>query len=506
MANRNSRIRHGGKLVKLVHSEKSKNIRFHSVLSDYVPLAKLNNEFCETVIFVRSLFLVAKFSHNEDLKQALVPITKPSHTGETDMTSPLGEPLRLPNGVTLPNRLAKSAMTEGLADAKDRPTAQHCQLYKTWSEGGTGLHITGNVMIDRRYLERAGNVVLEDDKELDLFKAWAKDGTVGGNHLWVQLNHPGRQCPRMVNTQPLSPSEVQLDILGNFGKPRAMTVADIEEVIARFVRSATLVKEAGFTGVQIHCAHGYLLSQFLSPMINQRKDEWGGSLENRARIVRTIVRKVREAVGADFPIGVKLNSADFQKGGFTLEDCVQVASWLGEEGIDLLEVSGGTYEQLSLFGVEPKDVRESTRKREAYFIEYAERIKASANVPVMITGGFRSRDVMERAVENGEVDIVGLARPLCTQPDCSRLLIEKKVDSIDTYENQLVLGNGFWGNNSPLSLIKAINGFGQMGFYYWQIIRLSKGLSPEPDLKTFKAFARHMKNDAKLNIRRKMAA
>jgi 2,4-dienoyl-CoA reductase-like NADH-dependent reductase (Old Yellow Enzyme family) len=419
------------------------------------------------------------------------------------MTSPLASPISLPNGSVLANRLCKSAMTEGLADKFDLPTPALIQLYKTWSQGGTGLHITGNVMVDRRYLERAGNVVLEDDKNLELFSTWAKEGTIGGNHLWVQLNHPGRQCPKMVSTEPLSPSDVQLAILGNFARPRPMDQSDIEEVIQRFITSAQLVQQAGFTGVQIHCAHGYLLSQFLSPKINQRQDQWGGSLENRARIIRRIIVGVRAAVGADFPIGVKLNSADFQKGGFSLEDCITVASWLGEDGVDLLEISGGTYEQLSLIGVEPTDVRESTRKREAYFIEYAERIKQSAKIPVMITGGFRSRDVMERAIESGEVDVIGLARPLCTEPDCSTKLIQQTIQSIDCYEDKLVLGTGFWGNNSPSNLIKAINSFGQVGFYYWQIIRLSKGLPPEPQLGTFKAFVRHMTNDFKLNIKRK---
>jgi 2,4-dienoyl-CoA reductase-like NADH-dependent reductase (Old Yellow Enzyme family) len=394
-------------------------------------------------------------------------------------------------------------MTEGLADKFDLPTPALIQLYKTWSQGGTGLHITGNVMIDRRYLERAGNVVLEDDKDLELFRRWAKQGTIGGNHLWVQLNHPGRQCPKMVCTTPLSPSDVQLAILGNFAKPRPMDQSDIEEVITRFITTSQLVKKAGFTGVQIHCAHGDLLSQFLSPKINQRQDQWGGSLENRARIIRRIIVGVREAVGADFPIGVKLNSADFQKGGFSLEDCITVASWLGEDGVDLLEISGGTYEQLSLIGVEPTDVRESTRKREAYFIEYAERIKQSAQIPVMITGGFRSRDVMERAIESGEVDVIGLARPLCTEPDCSTKLIEKTIQTLDCYEDKLVLGSKFWGNNSPSNLIKAINSFGQVGFYYWQIIRLSKGLTPQPQLGTFKAFLKHMTNDLRLNIKRK---
>ena len=417
----------------------------------------------------------------------------------------LAEPITLPCGVTLKNRLGKSAMTEGLADQLDRPTEQHNTLYKTWSNGGTGLHITGNVMIDRRYLERAGNVVLEDDKDLNLFESWAKNGTRSGNQLWVQLNHPGRQCPKIVNKTPLSPSDIHLDLLGNFGKPRAMTEIDIRDVIQRFTTSSGLVKKAGFTGIQIHCAHGYLLSQFLSPNINKRTDQWGGSLENRARIIRETIRSVRNEVGDKFPISVKLNSADFQKGGFTLEECVTVAGWLAEDGVDLLEISGGTYEQLSLIGVEPTDVRESTRKREAYFIEYAERIKAAAKIPLMLTGGFRNRNVMEKAIANKEVDVIGLARPLCTQPDCSAQLIKGSIDKLDDYEQGLVLGEGFWGNNSSANLIRAINNFGQVGFYYWQMIQLSKGLAPEPTLKVFRSFLRHIKNDIKLNIKRKLA-
>ncbi|MFC3095508.1 NADH:flavin oxidoreductase/NADH oxidase family protein [Alteromonas sediminis] len=421
------------------------------------------------------------------------------------MNSILGTPLSLPCGVELPNRLCKSAMTEGLADQHDRPTEQLFTLYRTWSQGGSGLLITGNVMVDKNYLERAGNVVLEDDSCIDRFQAYAKAAQVAGNHCWVQLNHPGRQCPKLVNARPLSPSDVQLSLIGNFGKPKPMDKVDIEDVIKRFIKSAELVKLAGFKGVQIHCAHGYLLSQFLSPITNKRQDEWGGSLENRARIIRRIVQGVRQSVGKGFPVGVKLNSADFQKGGFTLEECAQVAQWLAEDSVDLLEISGGTYEQLSLFGVDSKDVRESTRKREAYFIEYAEKIKANASIPIMITGGFRSRQVMEKAVESGEIEMVGLARPLCTQPNCAIDLIEKRVDQLDDYESRLVLGTGMWGNNSAFDLIKAVNAFGQVGFYYWQIIRLAKGLPPQTQLGVFSAFIRHVVNDAKLALRRKKA-
>ncbi len=421
------------------------------------------------------------------------------------MTSPLAQPLVLPCGKTIPNRLAKSAMTEGLADAFDRPTAELNQLYSTWSKGGTGLHITGNVMVDRRYLERAGNVVLEDESGLDKFSEWAKAGTIGGNHLWMQISHPGRQCPSLVNSQPLSPSNVQLKMLGSFSKPRALSQLEIAEIIQRFATTAALAKDAGFTGVQIHCAHGYLISQFLSPKTNQRQDQWGGCIENRARFARKVVQAVRKAVGADFPVAVKLNSADFQKGGFSLEGCIQVASWLSEDGIDLLEISGGTYEQLSLMGVAATEVRDSTRKREAYFIEYATAIKAAANIPVMITGGFRSRAVMEQAISSGEIDLVGLARPLCTQPDISSQLIKKTVENIDDFEHNLKLGNGFCGNNSPLGLIKVINNVGAVSFYYQQIIRLAKGLPANTELTVLPCFCKHMFNDTRLNLRRNKA-
>jgi len=414
----------------------------------------------------------------------------------------LASTLTLPCGVEIPNRICKSAMTEGLADAHDNPTPAHNQLYSTWSDGGAGLLISGNIMIDRRYLERAGNIVLEDDRATTSFAELTAAGSANGNQFWAQINHPGRQCPRLINNKPLAPSEVQLKMLGNFSRPRAMTEEDIEDVIQRFATAAKLAKQAGFTGVQIHCAHGYLISQFLNPLVNQRTDKWGGSLENRARLARRVVRVARDAVGPNFPIAAKLNSADFQKGGFTLDECVQVAAWLAEDSLDLLEISGGNYEQLSLLGVSPADVRDSTRKREAYFLEYAAAIREAAKVPLMITGGFRSRSTMEQAVADGEIDMIGLARPFCTQPTLPNLLMEKRLDKVDFYENNLVLGSGFWGNNSPLTLIKSINTVGAVGFYYWQIILLSKGLPVDPSLTVFRSFLKHTINDLRLNWRR----
>jgi len=411
----------------------------------------------------------------------------------------LSSELVLPCGAVIPNRIAKSAMTEGLADRHDNPTPAHNQLYRTWSKGGAGLHISGNVMVDRRYLERAGNIVLEDDQALHAFQQFTDAAMTGGNQFWMQINHPGRQCPRLVNSKPLSPSDVQLKMLGNFSQPRAMTENDIEDVIARFATTAKLAQQAGFTGVQVHCAHGYLISQFLNPLVNKRTDQWGGSLENRARLARRIVQAVRSSVGPNFPVAAKLNSADFQKGGFTLEECQVVAGWLADDSLDLLEISGGNYEQLSLMGVESPDVRESTRKREAYFLEYAEAIRAVTKIPLMTTGGFRSRDVMEQSIARQEVDMVGLARPFCTQPHLPRLLLDRSVDAVDAYEDKLVLGAGAWGNNSPLMLIKSINALGSVGFYYWQMILLSRGLPVDEKQGVLRSFIRHSLNDIRLN-------
>jgi 2,4-dienoyl-CoA reductase-like NADH-dependent reductase (Old Yellow Enzyme family) len=383
----------------------------------------------------------------------------------------LSQSFTLPCGTVLPNRICKAAMTEGLADGDDNPTKELETLYQTWAEGGAGLLLSGNVMIDRRYLERSGNMVLENDKDLALFSSLAKAGTVAGNQFWVQLNHPGRQCSRIVNSEPLAPSAVQLNLAGNFGQPREMTEDDIVDTISRFANSAQLVKRAGFTGVQIHSAHGYLSSQFLSPLTNQRQDQWGGTLENRARFLLETVRAVRSAVGKEFPISVKLNSADFQQGGFELKDCQQVASWLCNEGIDLLEVSGGTYESLEWMDNDEK--RDTTVNREAFFLQYAESIRAATQTPLMITGGFRHLATMSDALAIKALDIIGIGRPFCVDPAFPNKLISGYLTEVPQGEQGLVLGKGWLGPRSPFKLIRAINNQGQVGWFYQQIINIA---------------------------------
>jgi len=397
-------------------------------------------------------------------------------------------------------------MTEGVADAKNRADPRHVTLYRRWAEGGAGLLLTGNVQIDRRYLERAGNVVIDgpqDNEQLAGLAAFAEAGKTNGAHIWMQISHAGRQTPKNIATEPVGPSDIKLALPGGrFGTPRALTGDEVRDVIARFAHAAAIAKQTGFTGVQIHAAHGYLISEFLSPRVNLRDDEWGGSIENRARLLIETVRAVRTKVGPDFAVAVKLNSADFQKGGFSFEDCLAVVDLLNKEGLDLLEVSGGTYEQprlLGLEGMEPvfeEKVQESTRAREAYFFKYAAAVKKVATMPVMVTGGFRSREAMDEVIADGAVDLIGLGRPLCWDPDFPKKILDGEIDRAETIEKTLRLGPGLLGPNSPIKFIKMINGFGTQSWYYEQIYRMADGEAPDLSMTMGQTFRRYDKIEA----------
>ena len=397
-------------------------------------------------------------------------------------------------------------MTEGLATPRGRATAAHERLYATWTRGDAGMLLTGNIMIDGRYLERAGNVVVEDASGLDALKRWTDVVHAGGSQLWGQISHPGRQCPRLVALTPLAPSAVQLDLIGNFGRPRAALEADIVDIVGRFARTAGVLKEAGFDGVEIHAAHGYLLSQFLSPRTNRRDDAWGGALANRARLLLKVVEAVRATVGPKYPVAVKLNSADFVKGGFTLEECHEVVRWLGGAGVDLLEVSGGTYERMEFLKAHPEDdIRDSTRLREATFLQYSAAIKAVARMPIMVTGGFRTRAGMEGALQGGDTDLIGVARPFCLVPDFPRRMMSGDLDALPVPEDRLVLGKGAWGPNSQSDALRGLNGLVQAGWYYRQIERLAAGLAPDPALSPRRAMLTHLRKDFGRAMARKFA-
>jgi 2,4-dienoyl-CoA reductase-like NADH-dependent reductase (Old Yellow Enzyme family) len=417
----------------------------------------------------------------------------------------LDSPCSLPCGRRVKNRLVKAAMTEGLADALNRATDRHVALYRRWTSGGAGALLTGNVQVDRRYLERAGNIVIDgpqDQARLASLEAMAEAGTAGDTQLWMQISHAGRQTPALIATEPVGPSAVRLAIPGGrFGRPRALNEDEILNVIDRFAFAAGIARQTGFTGVQVHGAHGYLLSEFLSPRANRRDDRWGGTIENRARLLVDTVRAVRSAAGPDLVVTVKLNSADFQTGGFSFDDCLAVIEMLNDEGLDLLEISGGNYEQprlLGIDGLEPvfaEKVRESTRAREAYFFDYAVAARRVAKMPLMVTGGFRSATGMSEALCDGDVDLVGLGRPLCIDPDFPKKILTGALSIAPDVESRIRIGPGVFGPNSPFSVIKAINGFARIGWYYEQIYRLADGEEPDRSMGAMRALLAYEKTE-----------
>ena len=418
------------------------------------------------------------------------------------MSPELSDPLKLPCGATLPNRLVKAALTEGLSNAMNHATERHVRIYRRWAEGGAGLLVTGNVQVDRTHLERPGNIVIDNNGGFEELRTLARAGTAAGNHFWMQINQPGRQTPANINPTPLAPSAVPVNAADTAcGNPVAMTEAQILDVIRRFVHAATVARECGFTGVQVHAAHGYLMSQFLSPLSNLRTDAWGGPLENRARILLEIVRQIRKAVGSDFPVSVKLNSADFQKGGFSEEESMQVVRWLGEEKIDLLEISGGNYEQVGQMmrrsggngggeeEVKTKRMAESTRRREAYFLDYADKVRPLVKMPLMITGGFRSREVMVGALQAGEVDVIGLGRPLCVMPDVCTRLLKNELDNAPAPERLLSLERDALGLGMDDKMFHSMETWSQVAWACIQLIRMGDGKDPDLDMTLMEALS-----------------
>ena len=417
------------------------------------------------------------------------------------MNTVLSQPLKLPCGAELPNRLAKAAMTEGLATPDGVPTPELERLYGIWSDGGAGMLLSGNIQVDADHLERPGNVVIDREPDAAMRAAlasWARTATRNGNHFWAQISHAGRQTFKIVNPHPKAPSAVKLGLPGGqFGEPVALTIPEIEEIVRRFGICAAAVKEAGFTGVQVHAAHGYLLSEFLSPRSNLRQDRYGGELANRARALLEAVAATRAAVGPDFPVAVKLNSADFQKGGFAFEDSLQVAAWLEEAGVDLIEISGGTYEQPRLMGLEGMEeaeeqkVAQSTMMREAYFVDFALAMQEKVSVPLMVTGGFRQRVAMEQAVEGGGADLVGLGRPMCVMTDAPARLLAG-LEELPRYENELSLLPPWLGFLTRARALRAAAGFAVQFWYYAQLDLIGREGRAQPGLSVFAATRRVM--------------
>jgi 2,4-dienoyl-CoA reductase-like NADH-dependent reductase (Old Yellow Enzyme family) len=379
--------------------------------------------------------------------------------------STLKSPLVLPCGATIKNRIFKSAMSEIMGSTTNNPTSSLFRLYERWAFGGTGLLVTGNVMIDRSALGEPRNVVMDTEDDLDRLSQWAECGKKNNTHIWVQLNHPGRQSPSFLSPKPVAPSAIPYtsELKYAFNQPRELTHDEILGLIEKFAYSAVLAKKAGFTGVQIHAAHGYLVSQFLSPMYNQRTDDWGGSIENRMRFLIEIIKAVRDGVGPEFPIGVKLNSSDFKSKGFTENDALDVVKAISAQGVDLIEISGGTYEAPAMMG-------SSKNKTPAkpFFIDFAEKAVASVSTPIALTGGFRTASAMTDAIKFAKIAMVGVARPLVVDPEMS---------------NRVLTGTPYESTVKPLStgiaVIDRITML-EITWYENQMRYLGEGHNPRP--------------------------
>ena len=383
------------------------------------------------------------------------------------------------------NRLIKGAMSEALANTAGQPNHLHFGLYQAWAKGGLGCAITGNVMVDIRAKNEPGVVAVESDRDLALLQQWANVGKQHGMVQLVQLSHPGRQCPKGLNKETVAPSAVPFSpmLATTFGTPRALREDEILDIIQRFATSAQVCEQAGFEGVQLHGAHGYLISQFLSPLTNKRQDQWGGSIENRMRFLLDVYTAVRKATSENFIISVKLNSADFQRGGISEEDVVTVFKAIDDAGIDLIEISGGSYEAPAMAGAKEDKRKASTIAREAYFLDFAEKIRKQVKCHLMVTGGFRTVEGMNAALDSGACEFVGIARPFAVETDLANRLIAGQdvrygVDKIKTGIPMV----------DKMAIMEII-------WYAAQFKSIGEGKQPNPKLSPLKVFFKYLKGN-----------
>ncbi|KAL8917961.1 MAG: hypothetical protein Q9172_005612 [Xanthocarpia lactea] len=351
--------------------------------------------------------------------------------------SPLGQPLHFPfSGKTAPNRFLKAAMTERLSswdpqnfEARGIPSKNLINVYKRWGEAQLGTILTGNLMIEYDQLEAAGNHIIPSTapfsgERFDAFQELAKETKAHGCLFIGQVSHPGRQVGNNIQPDPVSASDIQLqgNVMGmTFNKPHPASSEEIAHIKESFVHAAEYLHKAGFDGIQLHGAHGYLLSQFLSPTTNHRTDKYGGSLENRSRLILEIGQDIRSRLPSSFILAIKINSVEFQDKGFDPEECKQLCASLEAHKFDFVELSGGTYESLAFV-----HKRESTKKREAFFLEFAEAIvPALTQTKTYITGGFKSVGGMVNALNT--VDGVGLGRTVCQEPRLCADILSGKV-------------------------------------------------------------------------------
>jgi len=366
----------------------------------------------------------------------------PRYQSDNDDAAPLGKPLHFEfANRTAPNRFLKAAMTERLSswDPKEFakrgvPSENLINVYRRWGEGGFGVILTGNIMIAYDQLEAPGNPIIPPeakaeagDKRFDAFKKMADVSKAHGALIVGQVSHPGRQTEQRLQPDPVSASDIQLEgeVMGmKFAKPHAASKDEIAAIKKQFVHAAEYLQKAGYDGIQLHGAHGYLLAQFLSQTTNKRTDEYGGDLKGRARLVTEIADDIRKVVptSTGFTLGIKINSVEFQQSGFSPDEAKELVSLLEDHKFDFVELSGGTYESLAF-----KHKRESSVKRESFFIEFAEQITpALKHTKSYVTGGLKTVGAMVKALD--AVDGVGLARPICQEFELPKDILEGKVN------------------------------------------------------------------------------
>lgn len=321
--------------------------------------------------------------------------------------------LDLPCGAVLKNRLVKSAMSDSLADGAGDPTEAQVRLYERWAEGGVALSIIGEVQGDPRFPEKPGNLVLGANSDLKALHSLASRASIEGAHIWPQIGHAGALSHSPIS-QPTGPSALKI---GSF-QCAGMLMREVKQLPDMYARAAVLAKDIGFTGVQIHAGHGFLLSQFLSPLFNRRNDQYGGSIEARCRIIVEVIDKVRRAVGPSFPIGLKINSSDQLEGGLTQEDALGAIRIVDQTSIDLIEISGGTYF--------PEAKASSDRSAGGpYFVEFSKSARSVTSVPLMVTGGVKTRKEALDLLASAAVEMVGLARAMALNPELTNVWLSE---------------------------------------------------------------------------------
>lgn len=327
----------------------------------------------------------------------------------------LGRPLELPCGVSLKNRLIKSAMSDSLGDGEGNPTEAQSRLYERWAEGGAALSLIGEVQTTPHYPEKPGNLILVPDADMQALQVLAKRGSSNGANIWPQLGHAGA-LSHLPISEPKGPSALDVEGL----KCEEMSLGEIHELPATYARAAKLAQDSGFGGVQIHAGHGFLFSQFLSPLFNHRTDAYGGPIKGRFRIIHAVIDEVRQAVGSSFPIGIRINSTDKLVGGLTEDDALEVIRLLEHTSVDLIDVSGGTY----FPGAASSS--DGTSSSGPYFTKFTKQAKEISSIPIVVTGGFATRDHARDAIESGCADGVSIARAMVLNPSLANAWLSEE--------------------------------------------------------------------------------